>query len=149
MSSTKTRVLFLCVHNSARSQMAAAFLKQLGGDRYQVESAGFEPGKLNPLAVAAMRDVGIDISKNTTQSVFDLYRAGRLFDYVIGVCDASTERCPIFPGVTKRLDWSFADPSTFTGSDAERLKQTVTVRDEIRETIEKWVAEEKAQRFFE
>jgi arsenate reductase (thioredoxin) len=150
MSSTKTRVLFLCVHNSARSQMAAAFLKQLGGDRYEVESAGFEPGKLNPIAVAAMRDTGIDISNNTTQSVFDLYRAGRLFDYVIGVCDAaSAERCPIFPGVTKRLDWSFADPSTFTGSDAERLKQTVTVRDEIRETIEKWVAEEKAQRFFE
>lgn len=150
MSFTKTRVLFLCVHNSARSQMAAAFLKQLGGDRYEGESAGFEPGNLNPFAVAAMRDAGIDISKNTTQSVFHLYRAGRLFDYVIGVCDAtSTERCPIFPGITKRLDWSFADPSTFTGSDAERLKQTVTVRDEIRETISRWVAEESAQRFFE
>jgi arsenate reductase len=148
MSSTKTRVLFLCVHNSARSQMAAAFLKQLGGDRYQVESAGFEPGRLNPLAVAAMRDTGIDISNNTTQSVFDLYRAGRLFDYVIGVCDAaSAERCPIFPGVTKRLDWSFADPSTFTGTDVERLKQTVTVRDEIRETIKKWLAEEAVQHF--
>jgi arsenate reductase (thioredoxin) len=148
MSSTKTRVLFLCVHNSARSQMAAAFLKQLGGDRYEVESAGFEPGKLNPLAVAAMRDAGIDISKNTTQSVFDLYRAGRLFDYVIGVCDAaSTERCPIFPGVTKRLDWSFADPSTFTGSDAERLNQTIIVRDEIRETIKKWLAEQAVRHF--
>jgi arsenate reductase len=146
MSHTKTRVLFVCIHNSARSHMAAAFLKQIAGDRYDVESAGFEPGKLNPLAVAAMRDAGIDISKNPTQSVFQLYRAGRLFEYVIGVCDAaSAERCPIFPGVTKRLNWSFADPSTFTGSDVERLKQTITVRDEIRETIKKWVAEEAAR----
>jgi arsenate reductase len=142
MTERKPRVLFLCIHNSARSQMAEAFLKQLAGDRYQVESAGLEPGRLNPLAIAAMRDAGIDISANGTQSVFDLFRAGRRFEYVISVCDAaSAERCPIFPGVATRLNWSFADPSTFAGSEAERLAQTIAVRDEIREAVKAWVAE--------
>ena len=136
----KKRVLFLCIHNSARSQMAAAFLAQVAGDRFEVESAGLEPGKLNPLAVAAMRDAGIDISGNPTQSVFDLYQNGRRFDYVISVCDAAAaERCPIFPGVATRLNWSFADPSAFTGTDAERLAKTIAVRDEIRERVRAWV----------
>ena len=100
MTDMKKRVLFLCIHNSARSQMAAAYLQQMAGDRFEVESAGLEPGKLNPLAVAAMRDAGIDISRNGTQSVFDLFKSGRRFEYVISVCDAaSAERCPIFPGV--------------------------------------------------
>ena len=142
MTDTKTRVLFLCIHNSARSQMAAAYLQQLGGDRFDVESAGLEPGKLNPLAVAAMRDAGIDISRNGTQSVFDLFKGGRHFDYVISVCDAaSAERCPIFPGAHARLNWSFADPSAFTGSEAERLAKTIAVRDEIREKVRTWLAE--------
>jgi arsenate reductase len=149
MSDVKKKVLFLCIHNSARSQMAAAFLKQYASDRFEVESAGLEPGKLNPLAVAAMKDAGIDISKNGTQSVFDLFKSGRRFQYVISVCDAaSAERCPIFPGVTTRLNWSFADPSSFTGTDAERLAKTIAVRDEIRETVKKWAAEEGAQRLF-
>lgn len=146
MTDMKRRVLFLCIHNSARSQMAAAFLKQIAGERFEVESAGLEPGKLNPLAIGAMRDAGIDISRNGTQSVFDLFKNGRRFQYVISVCDAaSAERCPIFPGVTTRLNWSFADPSTFTGSDTERLKQTIAVRDEIREKVEQWVQEEDSQ----
>jgi arsenate reductase len=146
MSDPKQRVLFLCIHNSARSQMAEAFLKQLGGDRYEVESAGLEPGKLNPLAVEAMRDAGIDISKNGTQSVFDLFKAGVRFQYVISVCDAaSAERCPVFPGVAKRLNWSFADPSSFTGTDAERLAKTIAVREEIREAVKAWVAERAAR----
>jgi arsenate reductase len=145
----KMRVLFLCIHNSSRSQMAAAYLKQLAGDRFEVESAGLEPGKLNPLAVAAMKDAGIDISKNGTQSVFDLFKSGRRFQYVISVCDAaSAERCPVFPGVTTRLNWSFADPSSFTGSDVERLKKTIAVRDEIQETVKKWVAEESTRPLF-
>ena len=140
---TKQRVLFLCIHNSARSQMAAAYLKQVAGDRFEVESAGIEPGTLNPLAVAAMREAGIDISQNGTQSVFDLFESGRRFQYVISVCDAaSAERCPIFPGVATRLNWSFADPSTFTGTDGERLRKTIAVRDEIREKIRRWVSEE-------
>jgi arsenate reductase len=143
MSDPKKRVLFLCIHNSARSQMAATFLKQLAGDRYDVESAGLEPGKLNPLAVAAMREAGIDISRNGTQSVFELFKAGARFQYVISVCDAaSAERCPVFPGVAKRLSWSFADPSSFTGTEAERLAKTIAVREEIREAVKKWIAEE-------
>lgn len=144
MTDTKTRVLFLCIHNSARSQMAAAYLQQMGGDRFEVESAGLEPGTLNPLAVAAMRDAGIDISRNGTQSVFDLFKNGRHFDYVISVCDAaSAERCPIFPGAHARLNWSFADPSAFTGSDDERLHKTIAVRDEIREKVRAWLAEDR------
>jgi glycerol uptake facilitator-like aquaporin/protein-tyrosine-phosphatase len=137
------RVLFLCIHNSARSQMAAAFLKQIAGDRFDVESAGLEPGTLNPLAVAAMGDAGIDISRNGTQSVFDLFASGRRFDYVISVCDAaSAERCPIFPGAATRLNWSFADPSAFTGTEQERLTRTIAVRDEIRAKVQEWVGEE-------
>lgn len=140
MTDTKHRVLFLCIHNSARSQMAAAFLTELAGDRFEVESAGLEPGKLNPLAVAAMRDAGIDISGNRTQSVFDLYAGGRRFDTVISVCDAaSAERCPIFPGSHARLNWAFADPSAFTGSDDERLRQTIDVRDAIRGKVRDWI----------
>ncbi len=143
---TKTRVLFLCIHNSARSQMAAAFLKEIAGDRFEVESAGLEPGKLNPLAVAAMKDAGVDISRNGTQSVFELFKAGRRFQYVISVCDAaSAERCPVFPGVTTRLNWSFADPSGFTGSDEERLARTIAVRDEIRQKVQEWIAQEKPE----
>jgi arsenate reductase len=146
MTEMKKRVLFLCIHNSARSQMAAAYLKLLAGDRFEVESAGIEPGKLNPLAVSAMREAGIDIGQNGTQSVFDLFKSGRRFEYVISVCDAaSAERCPIFPGVTTRLNWSFADPSAFKGTEAEKLKQTVGVRDEIRQRIEQWLNEEGQQ----
>ena len=145
MTVMKRRVLFICIHNSARSQMAEAFLKQMASDRFDVESAGLEPGNLNPLAVAAMKDAGIDISQNGTQSVFELFKAGRRFQYVISVCDdASAERCPIFPGVTTRLNWSFADPSAFTGTEAERLKQTIAVRDEIRNKIESWIEEESS-----
>ncbi len=144
MNMGKKRVLFLCIHNSARSQMAAAFLQQIAGDRFEVESAGLEPGKLNPLAVDAMRKAGIDISRNGTQSVFELFKSGKRFQYVISVCDgASAERCPIFPGVTTRLNWSFDDPSSFTGTPEERLQKTIRVRDEIRERVRKWAEEEE------
>jgi len=142
MTATKTRVLFLCIHNSARSQMAAAYLKQFAGDRFDVESAGIEPGALNPLVVTAMREDGIDISRNGTQSVFDLFKNGRRFEYVISVCDAaSAERCPVFPGVATRMNWSFADPSAFKGTDAERLQKTIGVRDEIKARVRQWVDE--------
>jgi arsenate reductase (thioredoxin) len=138
----KTTVLFVCIHNSARSQMAAAYLQKLGQGQFEVESAGIEPGTLNPLVVEAMRLDGIDISGSTTQSVFDLFKAARLFHYVISVCDeAAAERCPIFPGVTKRLNWSFPDPSTFKGSHDERLRQTVAVRDQVRARVEAWLRE--------
>lgn len=138
----KIRVLFVCVHNSARSQMAEALLKSMGGERFEVESAGIEPGTLNPLAVEAMEDMGIDISGNRTQSVFDLYKAGKLYTYVITVCDAANaQRCPIFPGVAENIHWSFEDPSSFTGSHGEKLKKTIAVRDQIKQEIEKLIAE--------
>lgn len=136
----KRRVLFICVHNSARSQMAEAFLKHLAGDRFEVESAGLEPGILNPLVVELMKEVGIDISQNKTKSVFDLFKQGKLYSYVITVCDDSqSERCPVFPGVTQRLHWSFADPSSFQGTPEERLVKTRAVRDQVRRKIVEWI----------
>ena len=136
----KTKVLFVCVHNSARSQIAEAFLNQLAGDKFNAESAGFEPGSLNPLVVEVMNEIGIDISNNQTKSVFDLFKQGRLFHFVISVCDAANaERCPIFPGVTKRLGWSFEDPSTFTGTDDEKLAKTRLVRDSIKSEVENFI----------
>lgn len=139
----KKRVLFVCVHNSARSQMAEAFLNALAGDRFEAHSAGLEPGVLNPLAVEAMKEIGIDISQNQTKSVFDLFKKGELFSYVVTVCDAtSAETCPIFPGlVTKTIHWSFEDPSALTGTHEERLEQTRKIRDAIKSKIEEWLNE--------
>ncbi|MCF7873378.1 MAG: arsenate reductase ArsC [Candidatus Omnitrophica bacterium] len=135
----KKKVLFVCIHNSARSQMAEAFLNQLARDKFEAESAGLEPGKLNPLVVKVMQEVGIDISANKTKSVFDFYKQGKLYDYVITVCDESqSERCPVFPGVAKKLHWGFSDPSSFSGTDQEKLEKTRKVRDEIKMTLEEW-----------
>jgi arsenate reductase len=132
----KKKVLFVCVHNSARSQMAEAFLKENGGELFEVESAGIEPGKLNPIVVDAMREVGIDISKNQTKDAFQFLKQGRSFHYVITVCDESSgERCPIFPGVAQRLHWNFDDPSAFTGSYEGKLLKTRAVRDAIKTKI--------------
>ena len=117
----KQKVLFICIHNSSRSQMAEAFLNEICGDYFEAHSAGLEPGSLNPLAVEAMREIGTDISQNQTQSVFDVFKSGKLFAYVITVCDeSSAQRCPIFPGVTKRLHWSFPDPASLSGTPDER-----------------------------
>ena len=137
---SKIKVLFVCVHNSARSQMAEAFLKQLGGETYEAESAGLEPGVLNPLVIEVMQEIGIDISNNGTKSVFDFYKQGRLFNFVVTVCDAAkAERCPIFPGITKRINWSFEDPSSFTGTHDEKLAQTRIVRDKIKSEIQNFI----------
>jgi arsenate reductase (thioredoxin) len=142
MPEIKIKVLFVCVHNSARSQMAEAFLKKYGGDRFEVESAGLEPGKLNQIVVEAMKEVGIDISRNKTKSVFDFYKQGKLYKYVFTVCNESrAEKCPVFPGVTKNIHWSFADPSGFTGTHEEKLAGTRKVRDEIKKKIEEWINE--------
>ena len=138
----KQKVLFICVHNSARSQMAEAFLNEICGHHFEAHSAGLEPGKLNPVAVEAMREIGMDISQNQTQSVFDVFKSGELFAYVITVCDeSSAERCPIFPGVAKRLHWSFPDPAALTGTRDERLAGTRKIRDQIRARIEMWCDE--------
>ncbi len=138
----KQKVLFICVHNSARSQMAKAFLSEICGDQFEAHSAGLESGTLNPLAVEVMREIGIDISQRQTQSVFDVFKSGELFSYVITVCDeASAERCPIFPGVARRLHWSFPDPSALTGREEERLAGTRKIRDEICARVEMWCDE--------
>jgi arsenate reductase len=138
----KSNVLFICIHNSARSQMAEAWLNHICGDFFAAESAGLEPGTLNPFVVRAMEEVGIDISRKGTQAVFDVFKSGKLFSHVITVCDeTSAERCPIFPGVTQRLHWGFADPSALTGTDEERMVGVRTIRDEIRAKIEAWCRE--------
>jgi arsenate reductase (thioredoxin) len=138
----KKKVLFICVHNSARSQMAAALLNRRCGDFFEGESAGLELGKLNPLAVEVLQEIGIDISKNKTRAVFDVFKTGKLFAYVITVCDESeAAKCPIFPGVTKRLHWSFSDPSKFTGTPEEKLEQTRQVRDKIDHQVRQFCAE--------
>jgi arsenate reductase len=138
----KHKLLFVCIHNSARSQMAEAFLKKYGEDVFEVESAGLEPAPLNPNVVEVMGEVGIDLSQKGTQDVFTLFRQGRMFNVVVTVCDqASAERCPIFPGMSKRLAWSFPDPSTFEGSHEEVLQKTREVRDEIEEKIKEYANE--------
>lgn len=136
----KLNVLFVCLHNSARSQMAEAFLNSLAGDKFFAESAGLEAGTINPYVVQVMKEVGIDISQNKTDSVFEFFKQGRLYAYVIAVCDAaSAERCPIFPGVCNRLNWSFPNPAEFTGTDEEILASTRKVRDQIKEEVEKFI----------
>jgi len=138
----KQNVLFICVHNSARSQMAEAWLNHLCGDRFAAESAGLEPGTINPLVVEVMREVGIDLSQKKTQAVFDVWKSGKLFHYVIAVCAESEEKgCPIFRGVTKRLSWPFPDPSRVEGTEEERLQQVRKIRDDIRTRIEQWCEE--------
>jgi arsenate reductase (thioredoxin) len=139
----KKGVLFVCVHNSARSQMAEAFLNAFAGDKFEAMGAGLEPGTLNLLAVEVMKEIGIDISHNQTKSAFDLFKKGELFSYVVTVCDAaSAETCPLFPGLlTAQIHWSFADPSSFAGTHEEKLAQTRLVRDAIKEKIEAWLKE--------
>ena len=138
----KSKVLFICIHNSARSQMAEAWLNYICGEFFEAQSAGLEPGTLNPLAVEVMREVDIDISGKKTQAVFDVFKSGQLFSYVVTVCDeSSAEKCPIFPGPTKRLHWSFADPSEVTGTNEEKLRRVREIRDEIRAKIEEWCEE--------
>ncbi|MBF0508984.1 MAG: arsenate reductase ArsC [Deltaproteobacteria bacterium] len=137
----KSAVLFVCVHNSARSQMAEAFLRHMAGDRFEATSAGFEPTVINPLVLEVMGEEGFDLSGHQTKSVFDLYKQGKLYRYIITVCDESTgQRCPVFPGIAKRLHWSFDDPASFTGSHEEKLALTRKVRDEIMATIQDWLS---------
>ena len=130
----KHRVLFICTHNSARSQMAEGLLRQLGSDRFEVFSAGTEATFVRPLAIKAMAELGIDISKQQSKKL-DRY-LDEPFDDVITVCDTAAETCPIFPGAAHRRHWSFEDPSKATGSEDEQLAVYRRVRDEIRSRIE-------------
>jgi arsenate reductase len=131
----KKRVLFICTHNSARSQMAEAFLKELFPDRFEAFSAGTEPGVLNPYVIKAMKEIGIDISHNTTKSVKEFIK--QKFDYIITVCDRAKETCPFFPGGLNYIHQNFEDPSTFKGSNEEIMVKVRKVRDEIKV----WVGE--------
>jgi len=136
----KIKVLFVCIHNSARSQMAEALLNQLAGDKFEATSAGLEKGTLNPLVIKVMSEIGIDISKNLTKDVFEFYKNSRPFNYVITVCDAAmSERCPVFPNASKTLHWSFEDPSSLTGTEEEKLETTRKIRDEIEVEIRKFI----------
>ena len=133
----KRRVLFLCVHNSARSQMAEGLLRARAGDSFDVHSAGNAATAVRPLAVRAMAELGIDIGGQRSKSV-DEY-AGQRFDYAITVCDDAKEACPYFPGAATQIHWRFDDPAAATGSEEERLAVFRRVRDEINEHIEEFV----------
>lgn len=136
----RPRVLFLCTHNSARSQMAEGFLRGMAGDRFEAGSAGTEQTSVHPLAVRAMAEVGIDIGGQTSKRYEDVMQAP--WDYVITVCDEANERCPVGPGAVKRLHWSFEDPSRAGGDEAQRLAVFRRVRDQIRERLAAWLESE-------
>jgi arsenate reductase len=142
MSDIEYKILFVCIHNSARSQMAEAFLNKYGKNRFLAESAGLEPGNMNPNVVKVMQEVGIDLSLKGTQGVFDLLKRGTQYDAVITVCDgASAERCPVFPGKGNKISWSFEDPSSMKGTREEILSHTRKVRDQIELSIKEFIRE--------
>jgi len=125
--------------------MAEAFLKKHGGGKFEAESAGLEPGKLNPLVVRSMAEIGIDISHNVTKSVFDFAAEGRRYDVVVTVCSKeAAERCPIFPGRHRKLHWPFPDPSALTGSESEKMEETRRIRDMIENAVKSFIEEMKA-----
>jgi arsenate reductase len=132
----KQRVLFLCTHNSARSQMAEGFLRSLAGDRFEVASAGTQATRVHPLAIRAMKDIGIDISGQASKVVDEFVE--QPWDYVITVCDTANEACPVFPKKSTRLHWSFDDPSQAIGSDDQRLEVFRRVRDQLKRRITDW-----------
>lgn len=136
------RVLFVCVHNSGRSQMAEVLLNALAGDRYEAESAGLEPKEIHPLVMEVMKEEGFDLSGKQAKSVFEFFKEGRLYDYVITVCDDATEaKCPVFPGVRQRLHWPFPDPEGLKGGREQRLEEVRKIRDEIRARIVQMIEE--------
>jgi arsenate reductase (thioredoxin) len=136
--SDKLKILIICHHNIGRSQIAEAYLKKLGGERLDVESAGLEPAEaVHPLVVEVMKEDGFDLSNKKPQGLFDLFKNGRLFDHTITVCSDTELKCPLFPGITQRWHIPFPDPSKVTGSQEERLAQVRSIRD----MIKKWIQE--------
>jgi len=134
----KKRVLILCTGNSARSQMAEGLLREMAGDRMDVESAGVAPSQVRDGATRAMQEIGIDISGHHSKSV-DLF-VDQQFDYIITVCDNARESCPVFPGTAERIHWSFDDPAAAQGDDQSRLAAFRRVRDEIRSRLKEFAA---------
>ncbi len=142
---SKPKVLFLCTHNSARSQMAEAFLRKYGGDRFDAYSAGLEPTGIDPNTERVMEEVGVSLSGQYAKHLQE-YMGKLLFSYLITVCDEAEKNCPtVFPGVGQRLHWSFADPSAFTGSDDERLAKFRQVRNQIEQQVKSWIAEKQTK----
>ncbi len=139
ISMSKQRVLILCTGNSARSQMAEGLLRHDAGDQFEALSAGIEPSQVRPLAIEAMREVGIDISRQRSKSVDEFI--GEEFDYVITVCENANVHCPVFPGRTKRIHWSFEDPAAATGDEAAKIAVFRRVRDQIRQRLREWTSE--------
>ena len=138
---SKPRILFLCTGNSARSQMAEAFLRKYAGDTYEPHSAGLEPKGVNPLTVRVMDEIGIDISGQTSKGI-ETYLGKTLFQYLITVCDDADKNCPtVWPGVNTRIHWSFEDPAAFEGSDHEKSAKFRHIRDQIKTQIESWIGE--------
>lgn len=143
------KVLFVCVHNSARSQMAETFLNDFGKDLFIAHSAGLEKGTLNPNVVKVMAEIGYDISQNETKSVFDFYKENRQYTFVVKVCDEiNGQRCPIFPGALKDIYWNLSDPAALKGSQDEILERTREIRDQIKTLVIAFIEEhqEYAQR---
>lgn len=134
----KPRVLFLCSGNTARSQMAEAFLRKYAGDRFEVHSAGLQPGVVNPFTIRVMEEKGVDISQHYSKGL-DTYIGKDHFSYLITVCDRAAEKCPIFPGMGTRLNWSFDDPAAAQGSDEEKLTEFRRVCDQIEVKILEWL----------
>jgi len=135
-------ILFVCIHNSARSQMAEAFLNRIGEGKFVSESAGIEAGKLNPLVVKVMAEIGYDLSQNQTKSVFDFHKQGKTYWSVIKVCDqANGERCPIFPGTVNNFNWNLPDPSTLVGTEEEKLVEIRKIRDQVKQKVEEFIHE--------
>jgi arsenate reductase len=140
--SMATRVLFLCTGNSARSQMAEAFLRKYGGDKFEAFSAGLEPKGLNPFTLKIMQEIGFDMSGHRSKGVGE-YLGKVLFQYLITVCDDAEKNCPtVWPGVNTRMHWSFEDPAAFQGTEAEKLEKFRQVRDLIEEKIKSWLTEQ-------
>ncbi len=138
----KTRILTVCIHNSARSQMAEELLRKELGETAEVLSAGIEPGSLNPAVVELLKEDGIDIEGKGTKSVFELQAAGRAFDYVIAVCDPeAAEKCPVFPAEKQRLHWPFPDPSQATGTMEEKIAAIRPIKDQIHKKVSEFCAE--------
>lgn len=131
------KILFICGHNSGRSQMAAAYLEKLGKGRFDVKSAGLNPAdSVNPLVVEVMKEEGIDLSGVKPRAAFDLVKSGELFSYVITVCDKETDKnCPVFPGIQRRENWPFKDPESASGSHEEQLEQVRSIRELIKSKL--------------
>jgi len=140
----KAKVLFLCIGNSARSQMAEAFLRKYGGDQFEVYSAGLEPKGINPYTNRVMEEIGVNLSGQYSKGFME-YMGKVHFGYLITVCDEAEKACPsTFPGVGQRLHWSFEDPAAFIGPDDEKLAKFRQVRDQIEQRIKSWLSEKQS-----